>query len=671
VGLRSSACLLAIVACLILSHPGATRAAPLPVGLPGNDAFRHGPCPIGEPADLAAHGIECGVLTVPERHAVPGGPTIELAVAVIHARDTATALEPVIHLAGGPGESAVLGLPRWAGSTLTARHDLILLDQRGTGYSRPSLACRQMWLTEDPRLPTSDYLAGIAAVTTECRARLVAAGVDVSAYSTNESAADVEALRVALGIERWSLYGISYGTRLALEVMRDHPAAVASAILDSAYPPNARSFEDHGARLDRAFDAVVAGCRAEPACAARFPDLGARFGASLERLEAEPWESYSGLVPGHTIAAAVRGWMYDTRLGSLLPALIDAADRSDPSPFLLLLDPPEPRLMEEDSRGMNLSVECAERGGRADAAAVAADLAAHPRWRVLLERDWYPVSCAAWSVPPADASDVAPVTSSIPTLILAGELDPVTPPEYADLAASTLARSTVVRVPGFGHAVTLVRCPSDLRDAFLAAPDAPLDTSCLAGLFGGAPRYVTDTVANAGLGRMYHELLFGPSLPAAGHWLLAGYVAAVFALWIAGWVGGGARSRPRRAPVAGLDGPEPAEPIRERDPGVLRGGRLLGLGAIFAHLVFVAGLAIILAGQPEPLRRDLGLPAGAGWLLAVATLASILGVGLVALAIVALATRAGRRRSRLALVLHAVACAIVSGTLIRYGVIWG
>lgn len=663
-------------------HRTSGAAAFADLRLPTNDAFRPTPCPLGDPVELVTQGVACGVLRVPERHANPRGPSIELAVAVVAAKHSGSAGEPVVYLEGGPGGGALVGLGFWIGTSLRDDHDIVVFDQRGTGFSKPSLACRELSLAADEHWSNQEALDEYRSGVRDCRARLTSEGIDLGAYTTNENAADVESLRVALGIDRWGLYGISYGTRLALEVMRDYPAGVTSAVLDSAYPPQVRAFEDHGARLDRAFDALIQACAADPACAAEYPGLGQSFGPAMDTLEAHVGRPVDE-VSGHAIEAALRGWLYDTRLIGILPALIHSAEIGNTGPFL---PPSEAHPVDPlvDSIGMNLSVECAERGSRADPAAVAADAAAHGRWRVLLERDWTPAACAIWDVPPARGEDLEPVLSSIPTLVFAGNLDPVTPPSYGALTASTLDHAQLIEVPRFGHGVTMTRCPSDIRDAFFANPEQPLDRSCIATLAGQAGVFVTDRVANAGLGRMYTRLLFGLNPPTLGDRLIAGYVFGTFGITLVAWLVLAARTvrrhRRRRgtAEVLASAAESVTEPVTEpatphpvgpqpATSGTIRIARLLGLGAIVADLAFVVALAIVLANEPDPFLRALGLPAGAAWIIGVAVVGGVLALGLSVTAVIAVWRRNGRRRTRVHLVALAVACLVASGALRYYG----
>jgi pimeloyl-ACP methyl ester carboxylesterase len=645
--------------------------------LPSNDHFRPAPCPLGNQDELTAHGIECGYLTAPENRSAPTGSSVELAVALLHGTGLSVAPDPVLFLAGGPGGSALLGIGTWAGTTLRATHDVILFDQRGTGYSHPSLACPELLYPAGERESKDDYIAAHLRQAGLCRDRLVTEGVDLSAYNTNENAADVEDLRRVLGIARWNLYGISYGTRLALEVMRDYPAGVRSVVLDSAYPPQVIPLQEAGASADRAFEALVAACAAEPSCASAYPGLGIGLAEAIARFDRD-FRNLNFDVPGHTISHAIFAWLYDTQQIELLPALVHAAETGNAAVYFQAM---EPTLLTAESRsdGMFLSVECSERAAFADPALIAADIAAHPRFGSYLERDWHPAACAEWGAGIADAADVAPVRSSIPTLVFAGELDPVTPPEYGELAASTLDHATLLRIPGAGHGVTLIHCPSDMRDAFFAEPAAPPDTTCLATMYGQRDRFYTDIVLNTGLPRILQE--FSLNGPTIGRWMLAGFVALTFVISLVVWptrvaVAGLRRLRRRSelvtaAATAPIDDEPPLLPEHPRPTfRLVRLARVVALVAIGLDIVVVAGIASGLSHIPaNTILRNLGLLRADAWVLGVATIGGYVAIALVVVAVIAIVLRAGSRTARILLTLVAIAALIFSGTLLYYGVI--
>ena len=250
-------------------------------------------CPFPVGFGLAAgKTVRCGYLIVPEDRTKPNGRTIKLAVAIFKSPVQHPAPDPVIYLAGGPGDPALSGL----GQALTVTNesdvvgdrDLLLIDQRGTGYSQPSLACpAAAHLIQVPPQPVGKELASLDSAYRQCHDRLVHDGIDLSAYNTVENAADVADLRKTLGYRTVNLYGVSYGTRLALTVMRDYPQGIRSVVLDSVVPPR----HDYAARLrsiEPAFTTLFHGCAQAPNCSHEFPHLLQVFDQEVAHLDAKP-----------------------------------------------------------------------------------------------------------------------------------------------------------------------------------------------------------------------------------------------------------------------------------------------------------------------------------------------------------------------------------------------
>ena len=253
--------------------------------------------------------IDCGLLTVPEDRSDPNSPTIQLAVAIVAAPDGSRE-PPILYLAGGPGGSAIddyaAGPDDWDYPFLQNR-DFILLDQRGTGYSQPSLDCPEFAEVGERENP--DAL---------CYERLTAAGINLEAYNTRENAADVADLRTALGIAEWDLLGISYGTRLALEVMRNHPEGVRAVILDSPFPPNADTPLDEIYSLTDALTELFTDCERDAYCREEYPDLETTFLETVQRLN----DDETAEIFGDDLVFALSGAFSETDLVPLLPYVI-------------------------------------------------------------------------------------------------------------------------------------------------------------------------------------------------------------------------------------------------------------------------------------------------------------------------------------------------------------
>ena len=466
--------------------------------------FEEASCRFEVPAD---RGVTCGYLVVRENRDNPEDEdTLRLHVAIFDSESAHPEPDPIVYLEGGPGGDALEGIPfifesRFA--PFLAEHDFIMFDQRGTGYSQPSLACPgyvdlSLELLDEllsPEEATERYLDMLAT----CRERLVDEGVDFSAYHSAASAADVNDLRRALGYDEWNLYGISYGTRLALTVMRDYPEGVRSVVLDSAYPLEVNIVLDTPANVDRAFDVFFAGCAADPACSAAYPDLETFFFDLVEQLDAEPitvpvyyaftGERYDAVLAGDDLIGVLFQGLYSAEIIPSLPRLIYDTAAGDYGLLSTLLSN---FLLNAEfiSVGMQFAVQCHEEIPFATPGEPAQAVAAYPR----LE-DFFAGSldvgesafeaCALWQAGKAAPIENQAVSSDIPTLVLAGEYDPITPPAWGQEVADELDNVFYFEFPGLGHGVSVLgECPLQLTLDFLDDPTARPSADCITAMAG-------------------------------------------------------------------------------------------------------------------------------------------------------------------------------------------
>ncbi|MGQ0603269.1 MAG: alpha/beta fold hydrolase, partial [Anaerolineales bacterium] len=316
--------LIAILVAMLVAAPAHaathTQAAPdyAPTACTNFDGVNR---PFTIPAGASeGDNFECGWLIVPEEHANPDGPIIRLAVVIVRADDPNPAPDPLVMLQGGPGGSSIdvftqVLFPLGGGSPLRRNRDLILFDQRGTLYSEPALTCPEITqLTEDTieqRLSVEEGERLVISAYTQCRERLMAEGVNLAAYDSVENANDIEALRVALGYDQINLYGVSYGTLLALHAMRQNPAGLRAVILDSVAPPDINFAAEAPRSMQRVFDELFGACAADAECNRAYPDLENVFFALVEKLNTEParlpitdfetGENYDAVLDGDTL----------------------------------------------------------------------------------------------------------------------------------------------------------------------------------------------------------------------------------------------------------------------------------------------------------------------------------------------------------------------------------
>jgi pimeloyl-ACP methyl ester carboxylesterase len=460
------------------------------------DAFQKAPCmfelPVGA---VEGTDVTCGYLTVPAEHNKPDGPTLQLAVAIIHSQDPNPKPDPLFLAQGGPGGSTIKTYtgPLLSNSSLRADRDIVLFDQRGTLYSKPPLYCEEIdQLTRDTleKVLTREERERLNLLTlAACRERLAMEGANLSAFDSLENAADIEALRLALGYDEINLYGVSYGTLLALHYMQSFSNSLRSVILDGVVPPQTNFILSSAQTMDQSFTRLFEACRQSEPCNQQYPDLEQVFFDLVDRLNQTPARVemtdpetgtvYSeAAIDGDTFLWGIFQFLYIADLIPALPRMIYDARQGNFDVFarifsILVFD-------RSISYGMYYSVVCAEDANFSpadhDLAGLRPTIAEMERRtpQALLD------VCQRWNVEPLGPQVDQPVRSDVPTLILSGGFDPITPPEYAATVASTLSNSFSYVFPNGGHGQMLDGgCADRMILGFLADPTQTPDSSCI------------------------------------------------------------------------------------------------------------------------------------------------------------------------------------------------
>lgn len=452
------------------------------------------PCELGRPGSGARAQAWCSTFDVPENRDDPHGRHIRLKLAI--ARSDAQVPEPdlVTLLAGGPGEAAteawVLEAPAFA--EVRKHHDVLLLDQRGTGGSNP-LSCKGAEKTSDQNTLTLDLdkvRKDVAACLGEVKQK-----ADPRYYTTTVAVQDLEDVRKALGSPSLDLVGVSYGTRMAQHYLKHYPNSVRSVVLDSVVPNQAILGEDFAGNLDDALKRDFAYCTAVPACKQRFGDSMQTLYQLRDALRANPhkvnfrdpetYETVERPLSEFALASVVRMFAYQPETAALLPLSINAAAHGDVGPLLGQAKILSGDLSGDMNNGMSMSVICSED----------ADLL-QPRpqdQNTILGNhliDAIKAQCDVWphGVRPDDFH--APLKSDKPILMLSGELDPVTPPRYGTQILPGLSNGRQLIFKGQGHSLLGRGCMPQLLGKFIDTPDPKqLDASCLDKL-GETPAFI-------------------------------------------------------------------------------------------------------------------------------------------------------------------------------------
>ncbi|MBE2221107.1 MAG: alpha/beta fold hydrolase [Anaerolineae bacterium] len=437
-------------------------------------------------------GFECGYVTVPEEHANPDGPTIRIPVAILRATGPNPQPDPLFLAQGGPGGDAFelfsFYLPQ---SSLVNDRDLVVINQRGTIYAEPDLRCTEITegMGEILGMSLEAGTARYNELLQACYQRLEADGVNLSAFDSIENANDMAAVRQALGYDEYNFYGVSYGTLLALHLMREQPEGLRSVILDGVVPTSSNFIASLPENENRVYEELFNACANDAACAADYPNLESRFQAVVDELNANPimlelidpdtGEKYDALVDGAAFVSVVYQLLYLPEAYAMFPNLVANAERGN---FALLQQMwPLFAFDRTSSYGMYYSVICAEDADFDSTTAASQNYPPFIADKLEEELQSYLDACALWPVALLSSFVDEPVASDIPVLLMSGRFDPITPPSFAEEAAQTLPNSTHIVDPWASHSIAFNdECVNGIMDDFLANPNRPFDTSCLA-----------------------------------------------------------------------------------------------------------------------------------------------------------------------------------------------
>jgi pimeloyl-ACP methyl ester carboxylesterase len=442
--------------------------------------------------------VECGYLVVPENRGKQDSPSIRIHAAIFKSTSENPKPDPVIYVAGGGGVNQLSSAEHYlnrGGNDILQDRDYIMYNQRGAHLNEPSLVCPDetnlFWSLAKQGLSPHEKADRRIERRLACHDTLIERGIDLTGYNTVETAADVNDLRIALGYDEVNLYGTSSGTRTILTIMRNHPEGIRSVILDSVYPPQVGLYSTVSLSAHRVFSLLFEECAADPVCSQAYPDLEATFYQTVDDLNATPAKVQLSrgpvLVDGGLFMDAVYLSFYSTSNIPQLPAWIDAASQGD---FRGLQNTIEWMILSDTGTfiaiGFEWSLQCNEEVpfesyelGRELAADLPAQIAEY-------YDSYYEFTlCESWQAGQADPVENTAVVSDIPALILAGQFDPVTPPEWGQLAGETLSNHTFYEFPGLGHGIMRSNeCGLEIGLQFLEDPTSEPDASCVDELTG-------------------------------------------------------------------------------------------------------------------------------------------------------------------------------------------
>lgn len=450
------------------------------------------PCTLAPEFSPISVEAQCATLSVPENRDAPDARAIELAIAWVPT-DNDDAPDPVFMLAGGPGQSARESYPSVSAAfrDIRRKRHVILVDQRGTGASN-ALVCRDAEGKNAFTESDDDNAAAAAEFARKCAARL-ADQADPRFYTTTDAIQDLDAVRAAIGAAQINLVGISYGTRVAQQYARRYPAQTRSLILDGVVPNELMLGSEHAKNLEAALDLHFARCAEDTLCAEKLGSPRANLDQLATELRSHKREvSFRDAFTGERkqgelgygqLAAVVRLYTYAPTIAAMLPLSLHEAAQGRSDALMAQANMLIGQVSEQITHGMQLSVMCAE-----DAAGLKPDPA---DVGTVLGTEFITFSqaqCAAWPTGAMPADFHAPLQSTVPTLLLSGEFDPVTPPRYGEQVVKGLSAGRHLVLAGQGHNVIGVGCAPKLAARFIDTADASkLETECLDALSAPPP----------------------------------------------------------------------------------------------------------------------------------------------------------------------------------------
>jgi pimeloyl-ACP methyl ester carboxylesterase len=396
--------------------------------------------------------------------------------------------DPVLLLAGGPGQSAIALAPAVAGqfARLNNRRDVVFIDQRGTGKSAPLPCPDEKDLPLAQALDPHQQQLRIA----QCREGLgkLPHG-DLRLYTTTLAMQDFDAVRQALGAPRWNLVGASYGTRAALEYLRQFPDKVRRTVLDGVAPPDMVLPASFSIDTQKALDTVLAACEQEEACKHQYPRLRQEWVALLKSLprtvsvdHPQTGLAETFVLTRDMVLRSVRTPLYSPAIASALPAAIHAAAQGRYAGLVGLSGALGISKSSRLAMGMHFSVVCAE-----DMPRLASHTEVAGRDFGNMDADLYAQACAQWPRGEVPAAFYAVPPAQSPVLLLSGGVDPATPPRHGERVQRALgAKAQHIVVPQAGHGVMGVGCMRELVSRFIDTQDdakaLPQDATCATGI---------------------------------------------------------------------------------------------------------------------------------------------------------------------------------------------
>jgi pimeloyl-ACP methyl ester carboxylesterase len=474
--------------------------------------------------------IQFAFLTVPEDHENPDGRLLKLAIVFIKSANGNPESDPVIHLSGGPGGKSISidRINAFKNHPFSQNRDLIFIDFRGIGFSEPAFCpelqegiLQVLFLNLFPYEATEITIKHFS----DCFVKLKAEGINLSKYNSAAVVKDLEMLRIALDIEQWNLWGISYGTRVAQTYLRDFPESVRCVIMDSPVPMGYATWGEETRNYQNSLSAFFNACKESPECNNAFPDMEGRFYHAMHSLKENPISfkyknGPDGLVHYnfYNIHVVIQQFLYNPAYYPLIPWLIKGIEEKSEDIFKNLT-PQFEDIILNFSDAMLVTV-C-----KYDNGLILSDYKLEPNdplHDALNYFDNFVLMMKQIDFISQDSLEALPVISEKPSLILTGSIDPITPPIYAHFLKQSLPNSFLFEFPGRGHGLTRnTECAKSIGFNFLNDPFVEPEFDCMAEMEADPIQWVTKMYYNPRIATLGQQMLIEK------RWSLVGGIAVL------------------------------------------------------------------------------------------------------------------------------------------------
>lgn len=421
-----------------------------------------------------------GILEVPENRLNPDSRTLKLVYKVLKAKKADSLKSPILFLQGGAGASTLIMEEYWKNHHFRNDRDIVLMDQRGTGASEANCIDmgKAIFAIARQDLGPKEELLALDSIFNQCKEALNQKRIDLAGYNSREIAADFEDLRKGLGYEHWNLYGASYGSRLGFTIMRDFPNSVRSSIILGVFAPES-DLSETIIDFEKSLFEVLRRCEQSEKCNSRYPNLKNRLFKILIKLKSEPlhfdYNSQPFVLNRRDALFLLHQALYSRYSIAYIPEIIVAMEKGELEPIKIALQriefiynivnwPMNNSIMAYEELPFIDSLEIINAQGKSE---LGFDIMTFEGFNSL--SDWHPFR--------APVLENQPVISDIPTLMVSGSLDPVTPISNSIEALRYLKNGYGVVFPDESHDLANP-CFLQIAEDFLNNPFHKPDLDC-------------------------------------------------------------------------------------------------------------------------------------------------------------------------------------------------